>query len=681
MKRPAFNVTSGVVLVLSGIGLLSVLAQPYLPKSESDRLITLVPNEQLPAPVIDMNWQPTPDLALQTAKREKKGVLIFLASPTNRRSRELETVAFRDSEVVRFIRRNFIAAKVNLDTFGEFENFAFPLTRATTPHAPGVGLLILNSKGKLVDAKVYRFPQPPAKEFIQGFLLQAKKEIDLQEINSEYESDPMKQQAKDRNRLAGFSENPIPDFNGFATQFIDQLSPLEPFNKLGIVSVKPLTIRFLNRINRTSDSSRIAKATMLSPLFDPIDGGFFQFFEIVNRRQYLDTEKRSAQNALWAEILAEQYRLTEDPIYRLAASTTAACLMQTMVFNDQVVAGIPSDISANNKSYRNSLSQSKMGSILSERDRIWVESNLLQRRDNPYLLPQVTRLETFTDPNYERIRNILRLRLPRVPNPSREDKTSTSLTTAARLIRTGVLLDRPDFIELGQRIFDAFRATFDDFVIYRFSGRIDGDIGWLNSYLAYSDCALQSYLATGRIEDLTLATRVFQLTLQKFMLPDLQMLGSSPAGNSLISGIGPQIVDIDGESSISVSMRIASALSFLAREPSLRFEFRQYTSGVASKLAPLLTQASPEASGYYSEAIQSLRPYAVICDTQSSIEDTNILSRSMPLVPIFPMVTGLRSDWNRTAKGYFLIQGEQRKGPFTLQQMKVELAKIDLTLP
>ncbi|MEI8282548.1 MAG: hypothetical protein WCG75_09110, partial [Armatimonadota bacterium] len=151
MRKPSFGVTSLAIVTLSIIGALRVIYEPLLPPSPTEHLITVPATEPMPAPIVEIDWKQTMELGIKEAKRKKSGLLIFFVDPSNSYAKQLEIKVFRDPEMARFVNRNFIPVKINLDQYPEWRQVILPVQRLGRFFDPGVELIVARQDGTLVN--------------------------------------------------------------------------------------------------------------------------------------------------------------------------------------------------------------------------------------------------------------------------------------------------------------------------------------------------------------------------------------------------------------------------------------------------------------------------------------------------------------------------------------------------
>jgi uncharacterized protein YyaL (SSP411 family) len=660
MKRPAFKVTGGVVCALAMIGFAKVVLEPYLPSSPTSPLITLSPDQRLPEPVVDIKWEDDLDVALSKAKAKDKGLLVFLAEPASNRARPMEVEMLRDDEIVRFIRRHFIAVRINLDEKPEWEGLLFPLSRSQNFFVPGCTLFVSDAKGTILSDWTFRTARPLYKESILGFLVQAKKAVVERARNLDYETPTSTQMQTDINRLRLAPAEPIPDTNAFLERVRNELEPTSgTYGTGGIIQFRPLVLRVLMQETRLQEAAALAKNAFRSNIYDVIDGGFFESMEWSEIRN-VDTSKRACRNALAAEVLAELAVATKDPEIRDAAMDVAKAVLTDFRDGSSFVAGRADDVSPNRRSHRYSLTQAKLEKILPAADIAWVRRNLLSRDAVGREMGTLADGTTINNRDYMRIRNVLRLRLPEAAKTTQPDRVGVMGYIAARLYRIGVLLDREDFIETAREQTERCFQAMDTNQVQRLYGNRDAGTGWLGSYLGVVDAALADYCYTGRPDSLVIARRVFAMATERFGVPGTSYLGCQELrlDSPLVANM-PQLVDLEGESLSSMAIRLSFVLSVLESDASQHELLVNQISSASGTLAPLLSNAGSVVAGYYSVARCAVAPRGVVVTGARAIDRVRSEVKNRPNEWVVPLIGEVRKDWNLKPDRVYEFNGNQ----------------------
>jgi uncharacterized protein YyaL (SSP411 family) len=672
MKRPAFKVTGGVVCALTFVGVMRVLLEPQLPSSPASPLITLSPDEKLAPPVLDITWRKNIDDALQESKAKDKGLLVFLAEPTSYRARLLETEIFRDDEVVRFVRRHFVSVRINLDDQPEWEGKLFPLARTQAYFVPGCSLFVADTKGTILSDTVFRLARAPFKEAIMAFLVKAKQDVSQRARSLDYETTTSEQMTRDMTRLQLSPASPFPDTDKFLETARKELEPLSgTFGTGGIIQFRPLMLRVLMQQGKTNEALELAKRALRSPIYDVIDGGFFESMEWGESRD-IDTSKRACRNALAAEVLAEMACLTGDAEIREAALDVAKFIITDLREGDVFIAGQANDIAPNRRSHRYSLTQAKLEKALSPKDLKWVQSRLLVQNSVGREIATFSDLSLYENPDYKRIRNVLRLNLPDRSLVTRPDRVGIMGYVSARLFRVGLLLGREDMVDIAAEQADKCFTAITGSGVNRLYGQSEQGTGWLGTYLGVADVALADYLYSGRTASLDLARKVFRFVSEQFGVPATSYFGCQvlSEANPLTPNT-PQLVDFEGESLAAMSVRLGFILSVLDSDKAEREALMAQLSSVSGTLAPLLSDGGSCVAGYYSVTRCFLQPHGYVVP----VGQLATVSQKNPLEWVIPASIGVRSDWKLQSNAIYEFQGTELTGT------RQPLAKPDADLP
>jgi hypothetical protein len=307
MKKPSFGVTSFAVITLSAIGIFRVIYAPLLPSSPTEYLVTVPNSEPLPAPIVEINWKRTVEDGRIEAKRRKLGMMILFLDPSSYSAKELEIKVFRAPEMARFVNRNFVPVKVNLDQYPEWAQAVLPLQRLGRYFDPGVDLLISTQDGTLVDRYGIDDPfQYNGVETVLPFLIKAKTTISDGQIALDSDKGLKAQQASDAKALIVAEAQPIPSYKDFSLGLLKELN-LGPNAILlpGSVKFSGMALRTLAKLGQLPFATLTVMQLAQTPLYDVIDGGFFREAKVDPHSVVIDTSKSTRNNALNAVVIAQ----------------------------------------------------------------------------------------------------------------------------------------------------------------------------------------------------------------------------------------------------------------------------------------------------------------------------------------------------------------------------------------
>ena len=678
MRKPSFGVTASALVLLTALGFFRVIYEPQLPASSTEYLVTVPSSSSIPAPIVEINWKRSIEEGQAEAKRRKTGLLILLIDPSSSYSKDLELKAFRDAEVSRYVNRNFVPVKINLDQFPEWGQSVLPVQRLGHMVETGFDLVVADTDGKLLDRLNVDSPfQYLGVDAILPFLIEGHKNFGQGSV----EQIAQTQQSNDFQALALSSPEALPDFRTFMTGVKEELKFQSPGVFSGLSTrFRPATIRVLAKTGDANSAIEITKELALSPLYDPIDGGFFREARISGLTSIIDTSKSSAQNALGAEVIAQLSCLSNNANLRSLAIDISNEVMTEFSEGDSLCTSRLNDEGPDQRSRRSSLNQGKLGSIFSPAQEKAYLSFVSQDRGNDQNLGSLLNMEALGSKDFQTLRQIMRQKIEFAPPLSEPDHIAVNGYIAARLFDVYRFTGDQRFLNKAKLIAEQVYAAQSENTIARIYGNRQLGPGWLGTYLGVADCGLANYAATGEIYPLRNGAEAMKLALNLFKDPKTGLLVNTPETASptfAFTSEVPDLADRGRESFMAQALRLAYHYSVIAEDLDMRANFATFVQGIMVRLNGIMNHASSTASGYFDASFDIIQNKAIIASGPNRVDESVALAKKYPLLPIYPL-----SLANKDRKLCFYIQeGTVMQGPFTEEDVHKKLKEAGLPYP
>ena len=663
-------VTGASVLILSAIGFFRVLYEPLLPSSPTEYLVTVPKHDTVPAPIVEIDWKRTMAEGQSEAKRRKLGMLIFLVDPSNYYAKELELDTFRDPEVARFVNRTFVAVKIDLDEHPEWAQVLLPLRRLNRYVDSGVDLVVTNEDGELINHFDVESPfQYAGPETVLPFFIDSLKKL------GEGDKDPtlQTQQENDLRFIVTAAADPLPSFSKFTDVLLKEFKFKSPGLFASVTTrFRPNAVRYLAKSGHSDVAVQICRSLGCSPLYDPIDGGFFREIRTQFDQSLIDTSKTVGQNSLSAVVLAQLGCLSHDPQLMSLAKDTGTDVLTEFSQDDSVYATRLNDQDLLFRSARSSLTDARMKGLLTPDMDVALRRYLTFDLSKDQRLVALKDLASLDDPGFLKLRAQLREKLNHPAALSQADQASTTGYVAARLFDLYRYTGDIRFLNRAKTYASqAYQCLAKD-LAFRTFGSPEQGRGWLGTYLSIADCGLADYAATGEIYPLRDGERALRMGIKMFRDADTGLLNNTPPDPSTgfeFSSAVPDLADKGRESWNSLAIRLAFAYGNISEVEANRSEYQRLVQSMLVRLNSAMADASVVAGGYYDAAFDAVRNRTIIVSGPNRVADATALARTMPLEMIFP--ANLAGSGDKV--GYYIREGGKLSGPFDRKGLNKEL--------
>jgi uncharacterized protein YyaL (SSP411 family) len=580
MKNPSFSVTALTVSTLAIVAIFKVVTLPHLPPSQIDQLDTLPNNRTMPAPLIEVGWRSSLEEAAQEAKRRNLGLFVLCIDPTSLQARQWETGLFRESELVRVVRRHFIPVKLKIEDEKYLSSLILPLGRTQTYTLPGVNVTALLPDGKLLSHLELTAANPFIDfKLMREFLLSAKEEYEANTALLPKTSELHKKQEIELRRVIQSQSGSKFDATSFYTRLkLDKKNPAAGFKLGPFFEFRPGVLRIANQKFGKDHAQKLIDQTFQIGLFDPLDGGLFRRTMEDGK---VDVSRDIMANAYAMQVLAEftlQFRSRESlqwtrEIFRFLQSNSAD------------LRSIASDQTADDRSPRYSITLRKMEAILDPEEKEWLRTNLLKEdpRHQEFLRP--TTAFNTNDPKWLAIRTKLLAKLPTIDRPKSPTSPEVEGYTAARMFQTARLFgDEAILKEAQTRSANVYGQVL--------SGAYLTDMP-LTDLLGIVDCATEDFLATRNQVSLASAIKVFRVAMKVASVngSNIPMVSGDPA---FWQAAAPELCDPGRESLTTIYLRLTDTLAHLLPDRTEAESWLKRSSAIRKSLAPFLSQSGPQ---------------------------------------------------------------------------------------
>lgn len=691
MDRPRYPYVVSVLVVIFAFGALLRLAKPLIPPEQPADVIR-EPAEYARAVLADrIPWMGMGPLALSEARRLDRPLLVLIAAPWSAVGRSLEEGAFRDADVRAFVRRNFVAVKIDPAQRPEWFNTFLPVSRVRLGFLPDAQLWLLDSEGRILSEVFFRDPSSridPA--WLLARLVEFRDRYRTARLEPWNLEPPGVQQRIDLESLEAEGDGGPLDLASFAESVRSAIGPNGGFvGAGGSVGIPPQAFRFLEILGDEEALRRALEPVLLSPLVDWVDGGVY--LRPVDRDlrtpQY---DKVALHNAEMMRALALADALWPDALARQVAEDCYHFLFSGLRQGEYLAACRVGDEKRNGRSSRSSFPPRDLRSAADATDLFrqygtepfdvaeWCRENLCLRvEENPCMVPRIRSASVVSQDRARLavarawLRRIADSKRPPVlAAPGMADANLTAVANGFMVARlwgdrkkleeVGDLWDRLDVLETGGDVARGMHLT-------------DPGSPYLGDYLAFADAALQDFLATGRVVSLERGLRVLLRARELFQTgqPGSWAL-TTEAATVLPDARAPEIVDNVGESCTAKAMRLSFAYGRLLRGkgPSalVAAVLSQDAAAALARYSALAGTLGLDAAGYAAAAWSLLDERHAVVVGPDCVDRAASLYRRVPFRLVAPCLGPVRPDLARAKPGIYVIEGAKANGPLSEEQ-------------
>ena len=631
MKNPTFSVTALTIAGLTVVAIAKVLLAPSLPASQVDNYITVANPQRLAAPLIEMGWEENFRDGMTLAQSKDYGVLLFLVDPTSVEARNLEMNLFREPELVRLVKRNFIPVRINIGSNSDLASMIYPLSKVNQYALPGASVTTMLPTGEVLSHLQITAAKPQLTyQDMRAFLLSSKHAFE--ETVKVNPSVSAVEQTQRNDHYALLLPPEVKDFG--VDKFVSRLRvsserPLGGFQQGALIEIRPSVLRLLGKRGEARELEQLVGGVKALGLFDLLDGGFFRKITGEGR---LDTSKDFMQIAFAAEVFAQLAFQDKGREYAVWAEECARCLVEKTV----IARAAESDQAADGRSWRYSMTNRKLSQYLSDSEQAWLKAHML---GEDIFRQEILRPEKpldLMDPTWLSIRRKLQNQLPSIAVNRIRVTPEVTGYKAARLFRTGKLLANRDVLDHAQRISERVYLQIENRT-YR-TGRSLGEL------LGMVDCGLADFLATRDEKGLDAAFLAFEQAMKEFRMKGVPYPVLNTKSGPLNLQV-PELCDNGRESLMAMYLRMVPILAALHPKSAKATQWIEEYREARDQLIPKVCGGGSQVAGMM-DAV-ALAPKVVFASNSVSDEELIGLIRKLPMETVCRLPKRLEPSWAR----------------------------------
>jgi uncharacterized protein YyaL (SSP411 family) len=668
MYRPEFRVVTGVLVVLTLLGLVSTALKTQIPPVVLNRLS--VSNDEFlrRASGQAVDWRLLSTATLAESKRTAKPLLMLIGTSASGLVSRLDEEFFSDREIAAFLNRNYLCVRIDGMNRPEWLNAFFPVSRLKLEFLPGFQILVLTPGGEIVDL-IGRTSneQVFTRESLFDELIAVRRTFDAIESGRERARGEMVQK-NDQAILESQVGFHLPAFDRYRAGLLDRIDYKHgglPRN--GLQQLFPSAWQYMLAIGDT-DAVRASLGPLLtSPMVDLIDGGFFRLSSTVD---FSDVEfnKTTTESAEMLTLLAQLSVIQPDPLHDYLTRLTYNALDTRLRVGDGTAAMQVEALKGTYRNERYSFSLHRMRQTLSPSQRTFARrflglDVLKNRQMSPFLVtPDVPRMPEFSD-----VVGRMRAEDQGPRNLNGTGYLEVEALVAARMIETCRLIGGTertrDALQRVERLRQFVRGTG----LMRQIAAADERPAYLGDYLAYADAKLQDYLVSGRVVSAEEGLRALVQAEKRFR-------GERPGEYRLVEGemalphvAMPEISDTFRESCTARMARLALHYGRMFETTQEGERLLAVADDIVGHFGAVASEGGPEVAAFFLVAADLVDGQYVVAVGPDAVGLATALKRKRPLRYIIPAIGTVRKDLQGFPPGLYLVRGGI-SGPLTLAE-------------
>ncbi len=689
--RSHYPVLTFTVVTLAVFGLVKVILHPYLQpeainglSGQSDLFLQQGATEPI-------DWKLMSKDALATAKRQDKLILLYFGVTWSTSAKRIDKEIFHDNSVAKYLTRNFVCIRADLDDHPNLFSLYLPVSRASQSINPICQLYILSPNGKLLAPveKNSAWSMGDYSHFLSE-LIQEEHQYQKDEV-AEFagrivETTPGLDQEVDFNSLVNPNLPPVSNHHllDLASQSVRAVQTA-PQTNIRYEYIAPEAWQFTCLAAGSIQAQNLINSLLTSPTVDWIDGGFF-YGSSGDRWATPVYDEPAASNAEMALLLAELSVLNHSSIDRYLAMATIHVLLKQFPGQDGLLrsARIAQPSFRTFRSKRYSMTPELLRQVFPNlQDRQWVWNNLgLRVETNPDMIPEVTNL-SLIDTDLPQLQKSLS-KMQSQASPSKFDDLETSglngICIESLIKATQILNDQRDNLvatDLFQRLLG---LRTHNLILHR-----EGDAQaspYLVDYLGFSAAALADFETTGSVSALVEGAKVLHYAMATFpknTLSGLPAPAMAPLDYGLVDGNCPQLSDDSSESDSALVIRLCHeyGIALSQSQPTQLQEWarnwRTLSINLSNQVTPIASKLGIQGGGVFlAQALTQDGRFAVAVG-QNPANQADLLMEKAPQFPVFPAIGPVWPSMQGKKLGYYVWRNGQFTGPLTLSQAAVIL--------
>lgn len=675
MRRPNYSALTGVTTALVAVAVFRVVFFSEIPPPHPEIAQWGRGEFVKRAAVQDIAWRPLGSAAFAEAQRLSKPVFIAVGVPWSALGREADR-AFASPDVAIALNQGFIPIRIDAAQDPRWLSEFLPLQRAQTGFSVGFQGWVFDLRGRLIDF-IGRVDSGEAmdQQKVLDALVRAQDRFADSALKDEIP--PLEaSQISDAERLLDPDISDLSLANAARTLSANLDLLWGGWDVRGFVTVRPLTMRFLQLSGETERSGTALHQSLFTPRTDWIDGGVFR----VVRRDTKGPEydKTTLSNAQFAEVLAVQDTLRPDPLLRAAAHRTVNWIRSLLV--DRLVpAAEEGDEDDLGRSDRTSFTPMRLrhavdAGTLTGEQKSWAEDHLgLNGDGGSARVPYPIDARSVADPvKLEQVLAALRKSAGKPRNVVALSLADVNGSVAACLLRIarlwqddnlasvgGDMMDRLDRFRLGGSIRHSLQGVADPFP-------------YLGDSLSYADAAFEDFLTNGRVPSLERGASVLRDALITFRDGGKGVLRPTPASVPLIPGriSIPQVTDDEREALNAAALRLLDEYALVLGADGA--DLRQAAIPIYARLNSV-AEGVPSMGGALGALARHLDPRAAFVVGEDAAVRAVGLARLLPNRLVAPVLGPSRRDLRGKPPGIYLVTSAGSTGPWSIDEIRKRL--------
>lgn len=694
-KRPFYPALTLVACAVVGVALLDRLIEPFVPEGAPNSLVNEGADFLHQGGRELIKWHKPSEEAFALARKLERPILLVIGAPWSEAGRRFDHENLRTERVQSLLNQNFVCIRVDAEDNPDWAGAYLPLTRALEGHQalPDLQIYILDPLGRLLaslrDGRLSDVPnESDFIDVISRGLTMAEQAQHSLAIGKPSAVVPGGAQSADITALLSGPVAGFPDFAKISKDMAEEDRQIfgHPLVKTRFAEVCqplwPQAWMFELASGQTDAVAESLRRVLLSPVFDPIDGGFYHGAKNYDRTQTV-FDKVATQNAEMALLLARLFVMTGEQAFRVAAERTLDYIFanssdQGLLYGEGYVvcSRIGDEIPPFSRSARSSFGVSRLDSFYSSKKindslalALSLGSNAFPQRS-----PAYHDLSDLVSPSPE-LKDVLAAL--KATTPSQQTSSQVTLHTdgivVARCVEAARLLGDDKRMGAASLLYEQFGAFRAGPEVLHVPSAPTTDSVWLGDLLAYSDACLQDFFVYGRLPSLAAGFSVLNLAIERYSSGHEGLLLQSR--NDTLHRLAPDssvpgVTDDVTESSTAQAIRLAWSYGFLMRNSpdqagrSQAERLLRFAKAGVGALSLASVDMGPYAGGYALSSAMVADGRVVFCVGKDPSGDASRLARVSPFRMIAPAVGPVRPDLQNRSPGYYIASGSQVSGPF-----------------
>lgn len=683
MRKLNFNVSTMVICTLFFVGILTRLLSPFVPPPPTNRLKDETAPFLRQAMRAIVDWYPMSEEAFAKARREGKLIMLVVGIPSSTLGWMIDNQILADTDAASFVNRHFVCIRIDAQDSPQWLSAYLPLSRTQTGLQRGYQIWFLTPDGRYFGNQAdFGTVLPPTWPVL---LDQLEKTLDRY-ADTNRNIDPAVETNLQQVDVQTLLDAPLGGLPDFQPQ-IQALSALgNPktggFPVYGRISIRANAFRFVSLLRDEKALRAWMDPLLREPIVDWMDGGFFIALNSTNGVLRPDYDKNALENAEMMMVLAQASVLFKDDLYRRLALRSFDYFLSQWQTQGYVWASRLSDARADGRSSTVSFSPRTLRENLNGDELDFARNELGLRVETNPAMTVVLRdpRKALASEKFETVMRKLKASRKSEPKYTGERYSDVNSTVFARMIATARMLgdkERLNKILPFWAEIERFRVADD---VVRTIGREDPPDAYLGDYLAYSDAALQVYMATGDPSAYENGLRVLLRAKTIFESENSglwNLMIQAPSQPGPVEVMVPEVLDIYKESCTASVIRLFNNYSRLYRDPAVNLQsergrqaqqLSQTAFNAMSRFASLSSRIAFFGSGYFCAALSFVDDAHAITVGPDSVKLANELYLSLPTRLVAPAIGDVRPDLQGRKPGIYMVAKDQVVGPLTVAQ-------------